>query len=74
MSETSKQIWKHPPEGLIRAHLGRIRHDRDRGYTIVPIVSICEDEDGARIRKTKKMYLTAKGVKNVRLRRVLQPE
>ena len=70
LRESIKQVWKEPPAGLIRVHLGRIHRDRDRGLTIVPVVAICENAEGHRTRQTTKVYLTAKGPKNIRLRRV----
>jgi len=64
---TSKP-WKEPPVGLVRAHIGRgVIKDRQRGYTIVPIVSYSK-RDGKIVRELTKIYLRTPIAKGLRLR------
>lgn len=68
MAKSSKQVWAEPPEGLVRAHLGR-PEKLGGGRLMVPVVAICE-RDGKRVREVTRLYPSAQGIKGVRLQRV----
>ena len=71
MSE--RKIWDTPPEGMIRAYIGKMR--KQPSGVSLPIVAICRDANGRTSRHQKRMTITAKSAKNFRLRRVVvEPE
>jgi len=64
-------VWPEQPEGLIRAHLGKVEVTSS-GTLVVPVVAICRTKGKGTIKKTHNVYIPAATAKKLspRLRRV----